>query len=185
MKKLLLLLTVVTASFAVKAQKVNLGAKSGLNISSLSNVNPGGKSSSRTSFHVGGVVEIGFSNQFSLQPELVYSMQGAKWRNANIQYVGQLGYLQIPVIAKYYVIENLSLEAGPQLGFNLNANVKAVNEATGASITQDQSSNISSIDFGLNFGFRYHLGLTDVLKSNTGDAIKNGVIQISAGYFFM
>ncbi|RZJ55928.1 MAG: PorT family protein, partial [Flavobacterium sp.] len=32
-----------------------------------------------------------------------------------------LSYLNVPIMAKYYVIEKLSLEAGPQIGFLLSA----------------------------------------------------------------
>ena len=35
-----------------------------------------------TSFHVGGVAEISFSEKFSVQPELLYSAQGASFEES-------------------------------------------------------------------------------------------------------
>ena len=41
------------------------------------------------------------------------------------------------------------------------------------------------LDNGLNFGARYNLGLTDINNlDNPSSKYKNGVFQISVGYFF-
>ncbi len=195
MKKLLVI-AMVAVGFTANAQDINFGVKAGVNFASLN----GGELdyNSRTSFHVGGVAEFKLSDKFSLQPELVYSAQGAKrsdnMEGTDVDYTLKLDYLNIPVMAKFYVAEGLSLEAGPQMGIKLAAEAKA--EANGMSETEDFKDEVESIDFGLNFGagyklenglnfgLRYNLGLSDIAKNNAGDSIKNGVFQLSVGYFF-
>ena len=193
MKKVLLTIAMVALGFTANAQEITFGVKAGLNIANLSGDTPEG-SSGRTSFHVGGAVEIEVSDKFSIQPELVYSAQGMKFEQEGVDLTMKLDYLNVPLMAKYYVAEGFSLEIGPQIGFNLSA--KAKGEQGGVSATTDLEE-ISSIDFGANFGFgykldsglnfgaRYNLGLSNVIDSdNTNESSKNGVFQVSVGYNF-
>ena len=59
------------------------------------------------------MAEIPIANRFSFQPELLYSGQGSSVN---------LNYLNIPLMAKYNLTKEFSLEAGPQIGFLLSAN---------------------------------------------------------------
>lgn len=188
MKKTLSLLflgiLIIPLSSKLNAQSINFGVKGGLNITSLTgNVNDNVKS--RVTFHAGALAEIAFSDMFSIQPELLYSSQGYKYLNDK----GINDYLNVPIMGKFYPIEGLHIEMGPQLGFLLTAKEK--NKAR----TQDVKEGYKTFDFGLNFGagykledlnllfgLRYNLGLSKVLKSNS--KIKNGVFQISVGYLF-
>lgn len=194
MKKLLL-----TAVFAVltivSINAQEFGAKAGVNFAAL---NGDGDFDGRTSFFVGGVVEFEISETFSLQPELLYSSQGAKSsfseEGFDFETIIKLDYLNIPIMAKYYVTEGLSIEAGPQVGFLLSA--KAEFKEDGESETEDIKDELSTIDFGLNFGLgykldsglnfgaRYDLGLSNVADSEDNLDVKNGVFQLSVGYFF-
>ena len=194
MKKLLL-----TAVFAVitivSINAQEFGAKAGVNFASL---NGDEDFDGRTSFFVGGVVEFEISESFSIQPELLYSSQGAKSsfseEGFDFETIIKLDYLNIPIMAKYYVTEAFSIEAGPQVGFLLSA--KSEWEADGESDSEDIKDELSSIDFGLNFGLgykldsglnfgaRYNLGLSNVPDSGDDIDLKNGVFQIAVGYFF-
>lgn len=202
MKKLLLVVAMVALGFTASAQKVKFGPKVGLNISNL-NGNDDFKTDSRASFFVGGMAELMLSDKFALQPELLYSSQGAKAEGegalGEAVYTTKLDYLNIPVMAKYFVIDNLALEFGPQVGFltsatrSLEASAGVVSVSANEVDIKDDVNSIDfglnlgasyTLDFGLNIGARYNLGLTDIAKDNDGDAIKNGVFQISVGYFF-
>ncbi|CAM1354821.1 porin family protein [Tenacibaculum insulae] len=196
MKKVLLSIAMVAVGFTVNAQEVTFGAKAGLNIANVSGDNVE-NNDARTSFHVGGVAEIEISDKFSIQPELLYSEQGFKVESEqmgfNVEETLKLSYLNIPVIAKYYVAEGFSLEAGPQIGFLMSAKAKV--EAAGQSAEEDVKDDLKSIDFGLNFGAgykldnglnfsaRYNLGLSNISEDDDNE-VKNGVFQISVGYSF-
>lgn len=202
MRKLLLSAAIAVFGFtAMNAQEVKFGAKAGVNFATI-----GGDSEnvdSRTSFHLGGVAEIVISDKFSVQPELLFSSQGAKSEYS--EDLGELGsfkveenlklnYLNLPIIAKYYVTDGLSIEAGPQLGFLLSADYDV--EVDGESDEQDVKDNFKSIDFGagfglgyklengLNFNLRYNLGLSNISDTDGDFSIQNNVFQISVGYMF-
>ena len=201
MKKITMsLLAIFAFSGAALAQTpdIKIGAKAGLNISNVSDLDD---SKSRTGFHVGAVAEIFINEKFSVQPEIIYSTQGAKQKET-INFMGfsekfeattKLDYLNIPIMAKYYIIDGLSVQAGPQIGFNVKAESKI--KVNGESKTEDMKSDTKKVDFGLNFGAgyelpigvffdaRYNLGLSKISKESDTSA-KNRVFQISVGYKF-
>ena len=165
---------------------IKFGAKAGVNFATLTGDTEDVKS--RTAFHFGVVVEIPVSDKFSVQPELLYSAQGAKDDLSDD--VLKLDYLTIPIMAKLYVAEGFSLELGPQVGFLLSAKEEFDGES------EDIKDFVKGTDFGvnfglgyqletgLNFGARYNLGLSDLNDFESSDSIKNGVFQITIGYFF-
>lgn len=191
-------------------QKVKIGVKAGLNISSLAFDENEMNSSSRTGFTAGVMVEIPLAKNFSLQPELLYSQQGGKTSffdsevtNSNYKGTLELNYLNIPLMLKYYVVKGLSVQAGPQIGILLKANNKYEDNFLGyenheSFNLKDYSTGIdTSVNFGLGYQFkdkfyadlRYNISYSNVFKD--GDAnyfinqdMKNRVFQISLGYFF-
>ncbi len=193
-----LILTGIVIFFATltHAQQVQFGVKAGANFATLS-----GDSGEvldltmRTSFHLGATAEIMFSDKFSLQPQLLYSAQGTDYENADAAITGvlKLDYINIPILAKFYITEGFSVQAGPQIGFLLSANNKL--EFAGDTQEEDVKDIFKGIDFGLNFGLGYKLpsGLFFDASYNLGfsnvndigdDDDKNGVIQLSVGYLF-
>ena len=188
--------------FTSQAQEVKFGAKGGLNLFNRYGDNVG-NTDFRTSFHVGGVAEIKFTEKFSLQPELLFSSQGSKYdlildgfpeinapEGTKATLTEKLNYINLPVIAKYYVAKGLSLEAGPQLGFLASA--KRDLEFSGDTMDFDVDDEYDSFDFGLNFGLgykldnglffngRYNLGLTNITDNN----VRNEGFQFSVGFMF-
>ena len=214
MKKLSIFIAIMLFGFStVNAQEINFGAKAGVNFASITGDDTDDLDG-RTSFHIGIVAEIVISDKFSVQPELLYSSQGATSEDSyteediNIKEEGtvKLDYINLPIMAKFYVGEGFSLEAGPQIGFLMNSEIEMKLTASGAgvsesiSVTEDLKDHIKGIDFGLNlgvgykmenglnFGARYNLGLSDANDDpeffESDSSFKNSVIQVSVGYFF-
>lgn len=194
MKKVFLAIAVVIGFGVANAQSVKYGVKAGLNVANVSNLDSEIKFDSRVAYHIGAMAEIGLTEQFAVQPEVLFSVQGVTKKEGEASATLNLNYVNVPVMAKYYVIEGLSLEVGPQVGFLTTAEFK-LEGAGKESGTKDVKDNFKKVDFGLNFGasynyqnfnlgVRYNLGLTDVAKEKEGDAKKNGVFQVSLGYFF-
>lgn len=185
MKKILLTAAAVFAISFANAQDVKFGAKAGLNLSSLANAE-GAKT--QVGFHLGGYATISVSDKFAVQPELLYSAQGAKFEGGSLN----LSYINIPVMAKFNVADKFNLEVGPQVGLLMSATQKF----SGGSL--DVKEGYKTMDFGLNFGagydvaeninvgLRYCLGLSQLEKElATGQtATKNTNIQLSLGYRF-
>ena len=183
MKKLLLVLTGVFFLGNVNAQEVNFGVKAGVNFANVEG--EGTNLDARTGFHVGITTEISLSDKFSVQPEVIYSAQGAKLKDFG---TSQLDYLSVPVMAKYFIVKNFSIEAGPQASFLVNDVFKFDDSSM-----EDENLNAESLDFGFNFGLgykfdnglfaqaRYNLGITPIEENPD---ITNRVFQLSVGYQF-
>ena len=210
---LLAVFSMLTSS--IVAQEFSYGFKGGLNLASLSNLDTeffdegSADSKPRISFHLGAVGEYKFSDKFSGQAELLYSGVGGKYEYSesgeNYSYKDEgtykLDYLSVPILAKYYVNESLSLEGGLQLSFLLSAKEdyesKEVfdGETDTYSYTEDISEYLEGTDFGLAVGgtyninggmflsLRYVLGLSNINKIALIKN-KNRVLQFSVGYKF-
>ena len=96
------------------------------------------------SFYVGIAANIGLGNKFSIQPELLYVAQGGghtiktsaevitigrrfsdtTYTSSKTAYTYNIGYLRVPLLAKYYLIgevgNGLSLSLGPDIGFKVS-----------------------------------------------------------------
>lgn len=188
MKKLFVI-TMALVAFNISAQNITYGAKGGLNFATM--VGEDAEDiDKRTSFHLGITAEIEISDTFSIQPELLYSGQGFKTDVDDESDTVSVDYITLPVMAKFYVGNDFSLEAGPQIGFLVSA------ESDG----EDVKEFLKSTDFALNLGagykinskmninLRYSMGLTDVLKGEGEDDeaadFKHSVFLLSIGYNF-
>ena len=181
------------------AQKINFGIKAGLNMSMLTG-NPDMIMSSSTGFHAGGFVEFKALGKIAVQPELLFSAQGAKFKGKDISSIEEstqkMDYVLVPIMLKYYVLSvaGLFVEAGPQVGFLVSAKDEVQDKLTNISTTEDIKDATKGLDTSVNFGVgydildtivvqtRYCLGLTNVAESDVKS--KNGVFQLSVGYKF-
>jgi len=208
MKKSILAIAIAFLGMnAVSAQESPLfGVKGGLNFSNFKGdgINSYNDPHGRTSFNLGLLAEIPVSDKFSIQPEVLYSGQGydiADRNDANdIEY--QLDYINVPVLAKYYLTDGLSLEAGPQVGFLVNSeidyNPSSTNDNNSISLDKDQFNKVDlSVGLGASYKFRggffldarYNLGLSDIYDDSSNayfakaDA-KHSVFQGGIGFMF-
>lgn len=174
MKKLFLVaIATVGFTFTGTAQEVTFGVKGGVNNTNFTGDLP---SDPKTSFYVGGFVDLGITEAFHIQPELLYSSEGS---------ADDMGvtYLKVPVMLKYYAAPGFNIQAGPYLGFKMATEDDLFDEA------------IKSMDFGVGVGAgydlanglffdaRYNLGLMDISEVD-GVEIKNSGIQAGVGYRF-
>jgi hypothetical protein len=188
-KSLLTALAICAFSFSNAQGKINFGAKAGLNLVNLVGDLEGAES--KAGIHFGGMAEISINDKFSVQPELLFSTQGANAEFGEDTF--NLSYISLPIMAKYYATEALSIEVGPQVGFLVNAEEEFEGE------TFDIDEGTHGVDFSLNFGLgyklasginfsaRYNLGLSNVFdfEGEGQDVdVKNSVFQFSIGYFF-
>ncbi len=193
MKKIFLFAAIAVLGLtSVNAQEVHFGVKAGVNFASFGGDDSDGLDG-LTSFHVGAMADIELSEKFSVQPELVYSAQGAKYSSEGDEAKDKLDYLNVPVLAKFMVAKGFSIEAGPQVGFLLSA--KEDYSSSEDSGTDDIKDYLKGTDFsaaiglgykmetGLNFAVRYNLGLGNIADESDAD-LKNNVFQVSVGYFF-
>jgi len=204
MKKIFIaLMCMFLATGAVMAQKqFTFGPKVGFDYTHYwgEDVNHGG----RLNYQVGMFMEYRFTDKFSVAPEIVFAAQGGKYdtnlMGAEFKETDYVNYINVPVMMKFYVVPELSIDFGPQVGFNVYSKNTTEAKAGGESgkETTDVKDYTNDVDFGLGLGLtynitndvfvqgRYTMGLTKVFKENDLliDNSKNGNAQISIGYRF-
>src|SRR5690554_4565202 len=111
MKKLIVAVITLFLGTTAFAQEIDLGIKAGVNFANISDVNV--DLSSRTGFQAGIFAGIKFTDKVGVQADLLYSQQGAEFDAGKFD----LSYVNVPVVLKYYVVQGLNLQAGPQFGF--------------------------------------------------------------------
>jgi len=185
MKKFLLAVVLLAGTFAAQAQGLNFGIKAGAN---FSNFQGDLDTDGITSFHAGAVLELNIVPTFSVQAEGLFSSQGGKAKYVEDGVVGvardiNLDYISIPVLAKFYVLPNtLSITAGPQFSFLVN-DADDIFETKKFDLAASGGLELKIIA-GLFAQARYNIGLTNVNDSEVRGDVKNGVFQLSVGYFF-
>lgn len=190
MKKSLLIVLLAFFSFTIsKAQDVQWGVKGGLNVATL------GKSElgylPRMAFHLGGSAEFITTPFFSVQVELLYSLQGAAIDRSQNIYLNY-HYLNLPVFAKLYFYEDASFEIGLQYGYMVKAANKNFYNSSNQSedVNRNDFSGVFGLSYKLNeaftFGLRYNLGITNTSKQDIiyEQRYTNRVLMISIGYVF-
>lgn len=195
MKKSILFIAalVLSTTYAAAQEYVYFGIKGGVNFSTFSGdgFSDFNDENARTAYHLGLLAEIPVSDRFSIQPEVLYSAQGFDIvrRNDNADIEHQLDYINIPVLAKFYLTDGFSLEAGPQLGFVVN---DEIGDGSNDIDFYDADRNDLDVSLGMGASYkfnniflygRYNAGFTDIYDREGADA-KNSVVQAGIGLLF-
>lgn len=167
------------------AQEINIGIKGGLN---LYNIAGSDLFKSKAGINFGLLGHIHLNEQFALQPEIFYSGQGAKFGNTD--YKLKSDYINVPVLLQYMFDNGFRLQAGPQVGFLVNAKSRIDNVKT------DVKNDFKNIDLGLSLGVsyihpatgfgvdaRYNHGLTNINAFGPSE-LKNRGFQLGLFYLF-
>ncbi|MBN9312547.1 MAG: opacity protein [Chryseobacterium sp. 39-10] len=202
MKKLFLGAAIAMGSLTFAQQ---FGVKAGMNVSSLSKQQGLDDSKSKIGLNAGVFMNAPIAENFSIQPEVLYSQYGAKvnWTNPiggdKMSASQNLDYITVPVMFQYNAIPSFYLEAGPEFGFLVSATNKIKNETTGASSTgSNYKDDLNTFNFGVGLGAgyyftknvglnaRYVAGFTDTAKNRPSgsDAVKNNVFQVGLNFKF-
>lgn len=167
------------------SHKSNAGIKGGYNLAAV-NYDGQGETGQRHGFHIGVYGEEFLSQNFSIQPELMYSQQGYEIKNSSGTFTQKLDYINLPVMLKAYPSKNFFLEAGPQIGLAISHK-----EEYEGLFSSSQQYDPNNFDWGMNFGggfktnsgvslgVRYHLGLGDLYDEGKAH---NRVWQFSVGF---
>jgi hypothetical protein len=171
------------------AQHVNFGIKGGVNLYNIHNDNNVALDNS-IGLHLGLLAHIHMAQKFALQPELVFSMQGANYKNGNSDTEINLNYVNMPLLFQYMFDNGFRLQAGPQLGFLVNAKSKIGNTSI------DTKDNFKGVDLGASvgmsyvsppsgFGFdvRYNIGLSNINENSAVNSNNRG-LQLGIFYLF-
>jgi hypothetical protein len=187
MKKVFIVPVMLLICGIVSAQTFQFGPKAGVNIANFQNGDY--KNNTLVGFHLGGFLSFAAGKNFAIQPEVLFSTQGAKIDDAtNPHKEFKANYLNIPVLVQLRTNGGLYLETGPQAGLLLTA--KTDDESVKDLYKSLDWSWVFGLGFrskiGLGLDARYNLGLTKVGDNLSASSFqpdgKNSVIQV--GLFF-
>lgn len=151
------------------------GIKAGLNFSKFTN----SETSSKKDFYLGGLLTINFNRVYTLQPELVYSKQGAfrkeyflmdydpiassQMRKAEYS----LNYLSLGVMNKFTIGNGFHFVVGPSLDFKVadNFNENYASDPIGFDLAFVGGIGYSFPN-GLSLDARFKQGLVDIFGNN-------------------
>jgi hypothetical protein len=189
MKRLYLFL-LAACSFAAANAQIQFGIKAGANFSNLTGDDIG-DAKTKVGFHGGAFVGVPLFSTFSLQPEVVYSDQGAKFSDEETTAKLNAEYLNIPVLFKYNNPSGFFAQTGPQIGFLMSAKIKV----DGQSVNDKDAFKSTDFSWAVGIGYliksvnvgidaRYNIGLSNVAKDSGNGSVKNSVFQVGLFYVF-
>ena len=207
MRKLFLLVVMAFSAFTMQAQDFNFGVKLGGNFNKMTISGDDAEYSQylkgALGFQIGALGEYSFNEQFSILGEInfitindkIYYETEAYGISVINDVKAYSSYIEIPIMAKYYINESISIEAGPQIGFLQSGTYKGTYTINGEEDIREGDTELScnatgfnigasyKLENGLFFNARYVIGLNDIDKEE-GSITKNNTFQISIGYFF-
>jgi len=181
----LLLTVIITGSYA---QGFHIGVKGGTNITQIQGQSF--ENGFKFGYSLGGFVELNFSKQWGIQPELLWNQSKTTTAyNFNQIYNGfygqdvTLNYLSIPILLSFKPTPLLSLQLGPQFGIlmsqpsNLGDNISNAFKSGDFSILGGAQLNLGA----LRVGARYFVGLNNINDLSNQDTWKNQGFQLYIG----
>ncbi len=193
--------------FTIANAQVTLkpGVKAGLNISRFTNT----EGSNKSDFYIGGLLAIKLAKFYTLQPELVYSRQGANVKTYSdftnpdpIVYGSKtekysLNYLSLGVINKFTFGPGFQVVVGPSIDFKVGDNFEGY--ASDDLIGLDLAF-IAGLGFefknGITVEARFKQGMADIFGNNYNEyndsnnngnydeVILNQLFQLGVSYSF-
>lgn len=186
------------------AGETYFGIKGGLNVSKILNSSKNVNSSWISGMHAGVYFGYVIADDFSIQPELLYSRQGGKGEvlRGKGEVLLRRDYINLPVMLHYMLpvsmLSGFYLELGPQVGFVVNTQGR---DLQGNKLPSDDlksiKDNTKKFDFALAGGLGYHFNrnwnanvrythgfINTLKKADDNQKQTNSVLQIGLGYTF-
>ena len=191
MKKLFLAVVAMMVSATTFAQnevgQLTIQPKVGVNIANITDADD---ADPRIGLAAGAEFEYGLTDNIGLSAGVLYSMQGFKTTEEGVDCTLKLDYLNVPILANFYVAKGFAVKLGVQPGFKLSS--KAKFKGSGGSKEVEVEDGVKSVDLSIPVGLsyqyqnivfdaRYNWGVTKIVDDADS---KHSVFQITVGYKF-
>lgn len=181
MKKIMMIAAFMVAALSASAQNevgaISIKPTVGIN---FANITGDGDHKMKFGLIAGAEAEYGVAESFGLTAGLLYSMEGFKVDDEK----SNLDYINIPILANYYIVPGLAIKAGIQPAFNVRH--KWSYDGESGDIEGVNSFNFS-VPVGLSYQIsdfvidaRYNIGITKIFED--ADQGRNSTITITLGY---
>ena len=143
----------------------------------------------RIGLAAGAEFEYGLTDNIGLSAGVLYSMQGVKTIIVDDDCTSKLDYLNVPILANFYVAKGFAVKLGVQPGFKLSSKAKFKEPGGSKEVDVDGFKSVDlSIPVGLSYQYqnivfdaRYNWGVTNIVEDSDS---KHSVFQITVGYKF-
>lgn len=191
MKKLFLAVVAMMVSATTFAQnevgQLTIQPKVGVNIANITDADD---ADPRIGLAAGAEFEYGLTDNIGLSAGVLYSMQGVKTTIIDDDCTWKLDFLNVPILANFYVAKGFAVKLGVQPGFKLSS--KAKFKGSGGSKEVEVEDGVKSVDLSIPVGLsyqyqnivfdaRYNWGVTKIIEDSDS---KHSVFQITVGYKF-
>lgn len=193
----LALLIHLTFFAQINFSEFEYGVRAGANVADLRTDRSG--MNVRATYNLGFMAEAKINERWSLSPEIIYSRQGEVDRGVvdGVRFDNTLilDYISLPILGKYYLVDGLAIETGPQIAYLIRAD-QSLNSTVNSELF-NVSSNYTNFDllynlglsyktdWGFYLGLRYSHGLINVMKvpSTTTNSQRHAIYQFNFGFF--
>ena len=188
MKKLFFIAAMMVATLSANAQNEvgqwSIKPMVGANFATMTKTTD---SKMRVGVTAGAEFAVGAAENFEISFGALYSMQGVKGKTDGVDETYKFDYINIPVLANYYVAPGFAIKAGVQPGFNVKKKAKVEAAGVSADVTVDDVKGFAlSVPVGLSYEFsnfvidaRYNWGLTKAIKDFDS---KHSYFTVTLGY---
>lgn len=143
----------------------------------------------RIGLAAGAEFEYGLTDNIGLSAGVLYSMQGVKTIIVDDDCTSKLDYLNVPILANFYVAKGFAVKLGVQPGFKLSSKAKFKGSGGSKEVDVDGFKSVDlSIPVGVSYQYqnivfdaRYNWGVTNIVEDSDS---KHSVFQITVGYKF-
>ena len=190
MKKLFLAVVAMMISAATFAQnevgQLTIQPKVGVNIANITDADD---ADPRIGLAAGAEFEYGLTDNIGLSAGVLYSMQGFKTTEEGVDCTLKLDYLNVPILANFYVAKGFAVKLGVQPGFKLSSKAEFKGSGGSKEVDVDGFKSVDlSIPVGVSYQYqnivfdaRYNWGVTKIVDDADS---KHSVFQITVGYKF-
>ena len=179
MKKLMMIAAMMLISIGMCAQnkvgQITLKPMAGVNFSTMTKF---GDMKMRIGVVAGAEGEYGLFKNFSVTAGLLYTMEGAKVYG----YSYKLDYINVPIMANYYIYPGFAVKAGVQPSLNVSSNIERVD------LDYNTNSFYFSLPIGVSYEYsnfvldaRYNFAISTIFSP--GDS-RNAWLSLTLGYKF-
>ena len=134
----------------------------------------------RIGLAAGAEFEYGLTDNIGLSAGVLYSMQGVKTIIVDDDCTSKLDYLNVPILANFYVAKGFAVKLGVQPGFKLSSKAEFKGSGGSKEVDVDGFKSVDlSIPVGVSYQYqnivfdaRYNWGVTNIVEdSRQGGAV--------------
>ncbi len=201
--KLLFLNSIFFSSIVSLSQEINTyyGIKGGINFSKYVPDEKATNYDLKPGFYAGGFIKFKVDKSLSIQPELLFSLQGSKVTSKNIRITDNAGnplpyvaafdfeYLihelniTIPIVGKLYFTKDFYMQSGPQFNFIIDRTITSTQSLIDGSDSSFIIKDGDNFEFCVFVGLGYDISESISLNANLVNGLFKGDDDIKSSVF--